>query len=66
MGLCMWLGVLGMELSTSEGQLCFSIEANAVRLPPTTVRKQLVVEHLRHIHKLQQQCECVFVSAGGL
>ncbi|XP_070709476.1 uncharacterized protein C18orf63 homolog [Pempheris klunzingeri] len=31
------LNAVGMELSTSEGQLCISIEANTVRLPPTTL-----------------------------
>ncbi|KAM4534267.1 uncharacterized protein C18orf63 homolog [Odontesthes bonariensis] len=31
------LNAVSMELSTSEGQLCFSIEASAVRLPPTTL-----------------------------
>ncbi|KAK9527392.1 hypothetical protein VZT92_013959 [Zoarces viviparus] len=29
------LNAVGMELSTSEGQLCLSVEANTVRLPPT-------------------------------
>ncbi|KAM6971580.1 uncharacterized protein C18orf63 homolog [Tautogolabrus adspersus] len=29
------LNAVSMELSTSEGQLCISIEANTVRLPPT-------------------------------
>ncbi|XP_041824723.1 uncharacterized protein C18orf63-like isoform X2 [Melanotaenia boesemani] len=31
------LNAVSMELSTSEGQLCFSIEANTVRLPPTSL-----------------------------
>ncbi|XP_039982980.1 uncharacterized protein C18orf63-like isoform X10 [Xiphias gladius] len=31
------LNAVSMELSTSEGQLCISIEANTVRLPPTTL-----------------------------
>ncbi|XP_029979352.1 uncharacterized protein C18orf63-like [Sphaeramia orbicularis] len=32
------LNAISLELSTSRGQMCFSIEANAVRLPPTAVR----------------------------
>ncbi|XP_041817846.1 uncharacterized protein C18orf63-like [Chelmon rostratus] len=32
------LDAVSLELSTSEGQLCISIEANAVRLPPTTLQ----------------------------
>ncbi|XP_068437437.1 uncharacterized protein C18orf63 homolog [Clinocottus analis] len=32
------LNAVGMELSTSEGQLVLSIEANTVRLPPTTLQ----------------------------
>ncbi|CAK6982371.1 uncharacterized protein C18orf63-like [Scomber scombrus] len=31
------LNAVSIELSTSEGQLCISIEANTVRLPPTTL-----------------------------
>ncbi|GLD61456.1 uncharacterized protein AKAME5_001326400 [Lates japonicus] len=31
------LNAVSLELSTSEGQLCLSIEANTVRLPPTTL-----------------------------
>ncbi|XP_031164480.1 mucin-5AC isoform X2 [Sander lucioperca] len=31
------LNAVSMELSTSEGQLCISIVANTVRLPPTTL-----------------------------
>ncbi|MED6287789.1 hypothetical protein CHARACLAT_019809 [Characodon lateralis] len=31
------LSAVSMELSTSEGRLCISIEANAVRLPPPTL-----------------------------
>uniref|UniRef100_UPI0037E78BDA uncharacterized protein C18orf63 homolog n=1 Tax=Semicossyphus pulcher TaxID=241346 RepID=UPI0037E78BDA len=31
------LHAVSTELSTSEGQLCISIEANTVRLPPTTL-----------------------------
>ncbi|XP_034562538.1 uncharacterized protein C18orf63 [Notolabrus celidotus] len=33
------LNAVSLELSTTEGQLCISIEASAVRLPPPTVRK---------------------------
>uniref|UniRef100_A0A8P4GMM1 Si:ch211-152c8.2 n=2 Tax=Dicentrarchus labrax TaxID=13489 RepID=A0A8P4GMM1_DICLA len=31
------LNAVSMELSTSEGQLCISIDASTVRLPPTTL-----------------------------
>ncbi|XP_030253863.1 uncharacterized protein C18orf63 homolog, partial [Sparus aurata] len=31
------LNAVSMEMNTSEGQLCISIEANTVRLPPTTL-----------------------------
>uniref|UniRef100_A0A8D3D5H1 Si:ch211-152c8.2 n=1 Tax=Scophthalmus maximus TaxID=52904 RepID=A0A8D3D5H1_SCOMX len=31
------LNAVSMELSTSEGQLCFSIDPSSVRLPPTTL-----------------------------
>ncbi|XP_042255519.1 uncharacterized protein C18orf63 isoform X4 [Thunnus maccoyii] len=34
---CRRLNAVSMELSTSEGQLCISIETNTVRLPPTTL-----------------------------
>ncbi|XP_074549413.1 uncharacterized protein C18orf63 homolog [Halichoeres trimaculatus] len=32
------LNAVSLELSTTEGQLCISIEANTVRLPPTTLQ----------------------------
>uniref|UniRef100_A0A3B4UW09 DUF4708 domain-containing protein n=1 Tax=Seriola dumerili TaxID=41447 RepID=A0A3B4UW09_SERDU len=54
-------------LSTREGQLCISIEANTVRLPPTTVRKQ---KHCSHLFVLSPSlfvcvCVCVFSMKKG-
>ncbi|XP_044032109.1 mucin-5AC isoform X3 [Siniperca chuatsi] len=51
------LNAVRMELSTSEGQLCISIDANAVRLLPTTVRQQnnfhltwISFQYLMYVH----------------
>lgn len=59
----------GMELSTSEGRLCLSIEAGALRMPPPTVREPfhgaggISSEGETRNQNLFRLC---FLSAGGL